>query len=441
MYKRNDATPQPIPAVVIDTNGAAVTSSVTCYVTKDNGSQAAGGGTTTHKGNGLWHYVPTQAETDCETLNVLFTGGVPTDRTVYPQTKVMADLNDLTALAVRQEMDANSTKLATLVTDTTSIKAHQPELVGGKVPCQVDAYGTGLSPAEALASYDPPTYNEFVSRTLAAAAYATSANQTTIIGYIDNEIADIKTVTDHLATALELDAGVYRFTVNALENAPTGTGGGGFLQSDRDTVTAIKAKTDNLPADPASNTQVLTRMATFTYTAPPAVTDIRAELDANSTKLAGINTNVAAIKVQTDKLPSDPARDSTVLTRAPADTALSNATWTNAKAAYLDSSIAAVGTSVQNVLTVVGTTGVVVADGSKTGYGLAATGLDAIPMTAPAGLATTFREAVVQLWRRFFKKATKTDGQLKTYADDGTTVVTTQTLSEVDGTETQGAAT
>jgi len=33
-------------------------------------------------------------------------------------------------------------------------------------------------------------------------------------------------------------------------------------------IAAIKAKTDNLPADPASNTQVNTRMASFVYTAP-----------------------------------------------------------------------------------------------------------------------------------------------------------------------------
>ena len=76
----------------------------------------------------------------------------------------------------------------------------------------------------------------------------------------------------------------------------------------------------------------------------------------------------------------------------------------------------------------------------KTGYSLASTGLDSIAVTAPSGVATTFPAMVVQLWRRFFRKATKTSTQLKTYADDGTTVVTTQTVSDSGGTETQGAA-
>jgi len=87
-----------------------------------------------------------------------------------------------------------------------------------------------------------------------------------------------------------------------------------------------------------------------------------------------------------------------------------------------------------------GTDGVVVAAGSKTGYSLAATGLDSISVTAPSGVASTFPAMVVQLWRRFFSKATKTSSQIKTYADDGTTVVTTQTVSDDGTTETQGAA-
>jgi hypothetical protein len=47
-------------------------------------------------------------------------------------------------------------------------------------------------------------------------------------------------------------------------------------------VTAIKAKTDNLPADPASNTQVSTRLAASTYVAPDnsGISAIKAKVDA-----------------------------------------------------------------------------------------------------------------------------------------------------------------
>lgn len=55
-------------------------------------------------------------------------------------------------------------------------------------------------------------------------------------------------------------------------------------------VDAIKAKTDNLPADPASETNV----------------------DANETKIDTIDTVVDAIKAKTDNLPADPASETNV---------------------------------------------------------------------------------------------------------------------------------
>jgi hypothetical protein len=79
----------------------------------------------------------------------------------------------------------------------------------------------------------------------------------------------------------------------------------------------------------------------------------------------------------------------------------------------------------------------------KTGYALASNGLDAITATMPAGVATTFPGMVVQLWRRFFKGSdrNKTTGLIRTFADDGVTVNTTQTFTDDGlGDETLGAA-
>ena len=71
---------------------------------------------------------------------------------------------------------------------------------------------------------------------------------------------------------------------------------------------------------------------------------------------------------------------------------------------------------------------------------LSAAGLDSITTTEPTGVATTFRGMMVQLYRRFFKKVTQTATALKTYKDNGSTVVTTQTISDDDTTQTQGVA-
>jgi hypothetical protein len=58
---------------------------------------------------------------------------------------------------------------------------------------------------------------------------------------------------------------------------------------------AVKTKTDNLPSDPASNTQVNTRLAAAGYTAPD-------------------NAGITAIKAKTDNLPASPANEANVET-------------------------------------------------------------------------------------------------------------------------------
>lgn len=80
---------------------------------------------------------------------------------------------------------------------------------------------------------------------------------------------------------------------------------------------------------------------------------------------------------------------------------------------------------------------------SKTGFKLASDGLDQIAITDPGGVADTWPKMVVQTWRRFFKKAAKdaNTGEIYTYADNGTTVRTTQSYTDDGaGNETQGAA-
>lgn len=72
---------------------------------------------------------------------------------------------------------------------------------------------------------------------------------------------------------------------------------------------------------------------------------------------------------------------------------------------------------------------------------LASDGLDSVATTEPAGVASDFREMLVQTWQRLFKKSTMTATEVKTYKDDDITVATTQVVSDVGGTQTQGKAT
>jgi len=91
-----------------------------------------------------------------------------------------------------------------------------------------------------------------------------------------------------------------------------------------------------------------------------------------------------------------------------------------------------------NNVTLVDTSTVVT---TKTGYSLASTGLDLIPTTAPSGVATTWPARQDQLWRRFFMKVGISGTTLTTYGNDGTTAVTTQTMSPTTTTvQVQGAS-
>lgn len=106
----------------------------------------------------------------------------------------------------------------------------------------------------------------------------------------------------------------------------------GYTAPDNADIVAIKAKTDNLPADPASNTQVATRVATThfdTVIGSPAGASIAAdiaEVEAETDGISAIPTNpllassytapnnagIAAIEAKTNNLPVDPASESLI---------------------------------------------------------------------------------------------------------------------------------
>lgn len=71
---------------------------------------------------------------------------------------------------------------------------------------------------------------------------------------------------------------------------------------------------------------------------------------------------------------------------------------------------------------------------------LSSAGLDLISAADPGGVATTYAQMQVQLWRRFFKKFDRTETEMRSYDDTGNVVRTTQTWSSSETTQTIGAA-
>lgn len=100
----------------------------------------------------------------------------------------------------------------------------------------------------------------------------------------------------------------------------------------------------------------------------------------------------------------------------------------------------AIESDTQDLQTQIGVAGAGLTGIPKTGYKLASDGLDVIDATIPSAVATTFPGFIKQLWSRFFYKSTLSSTELITYASDGTTVVTTQTVSDTGTLQTQGKA-
>ncbi len=115
--------------------------------------------------------------------------------------------------------------------DTEDIQARLPAaLVSGRIDASVGAMASGVLTATAIAA-DAITAAKVAAdvTTELQSGLATASALATVAGYLDTEIASIlsdtttiKGTTDKLDDTLEDDAGTFRFTTNALEQAPTG---------------------------------------------------------------------------------------------------------------------------------------------------------------------------------------------------------------------------
>jgi hypothetical protein len=366
--------------------------------------------------------------------------------------------------------------LAAVDTEVAAIKAKTDSLtftVAGKVDSNVLLVNGDAVTASTAATVADAVLDEAMADHTAAGSLGKAVADT--LAAVDTEVGAIKVVTDKLGTAVELDGAVYRFTANALEQGPAGEGGTADWTADERT--ALRAilgipASGTTPADPTSGILDTIRDA-IPAAAPSAATvasQVRTELGtelaridvATSTRLASasytaqtgdayarlgapagasIAADIAAVKVDTAATLADTGTDGVVV--AAASKTGYALTTTPPTAVQIRQEIDSNSTQLAAIVDDTGTAGVVVAAASKTGYALASTGLDAIAVTAPSGVATTFPGMVVQLWRRFFKRAVKdaTAATITTFADNGTTVVTTQAITDDGaGNEVQGAA-
>lgn len=227
-------------------DGSAFTGAVTAYITKDGGVQAIGSGSPAgqcvHEGNGFHTYAPTQSETNADHIAFTFTatGAIASTVQIYttfPQTgDNFARLGAPAGASVSADIAAVKTQTAAIETDTQDIQTRLPaSLVSGRIDASVGAIASGVDltatmKASVNAEVDSALSDVGLTSTVTGridVAVSTRASQTsvdTLAGYVDTEVAAIKTVTDKLNTTLGAavgSPGEYEFTTDALRNAPS----------------------------------------------------------------------------------------------------------------------------------------------------------------------------------------------------------------------------
>lgn len=261
------------------------------------------------------------------------------------------------AASIRSEIDSNSTKLDATVSSRlasgsytapdnsgiAAIKAKTDNLpaspaAASDVQTGLTAQGYTAARATKLDNLDAAVSSRSTLDGSGVQTALTSQGYTSArAGYLDVLNGIVQAIWDKATTALTtvgsigkriadyLDASVSSRLASASYSAPVSAAD---VRAEMD---ANSTKLAHLDAD------VSTRLATAGYTAPPTVSAIRAEIDANSTKLdaavstrlasgsyvAPDNAGVAAIKAKTDNLPADPAGASDIPSPADIDTELS----------------------------------------------------------------------------------------------------------------------
>jgi len=185
---------------------------------------------------------------------------VDTDNTVLVNAQAATALSNLTGAYIYEYSGADGLDLIGKFSTTDAT---------------MDAQDLGV-----VAEYTPVDVWSYVTRTITSGTITVSNIWDALLTGITTTGSVGKLIKDYLDAAVS----------SRLASA-------GYTAPDNASITAIKAKTDNLPADPASMTDIATAEVNI-LTAMPATPD---------------NAGIAAIKAKTDGLPADPADESNIL--------------------------------------------------------------------------------------------------------------------------------
>ena len=280
--------------VVASTGAALVGASPAGFISKDGAAQAALTGTFTGLGNGQYDYAPVQAETNANEMGLLFTAAtaVPVGITIYT---TAADPSNAASLGLT-DLDATISSRSTLtqaqiLSDATpfagaavgGIKT-QTDKLAFTVANQVDANVIDWKGAAA-----PAMTGDAYARLGAPAGVSVSAD----VAAVKGDTAAIKLKTDNLPASPAAVGSNMGTVSNVTGDVQGKVLGGGASAMTAAGVRALDASGNALAVD-STVAKDATVMKAASYTAPD-------------------NADIVLIKAKTDNLPSDPASESLVV--------------------------------------------------------------------------------------------------------------------------------
>jgi len=221
MLKKNTAGQFIYFGLVNATDGSAHTGQTpTGYVAIDAAGQGAIGGSIAELANGQYKLVLSQGDTNGDELGffVVNSGSIPVSITVTTETKKMADLQDIAAGAA-MNLAADAIK-AVSYDESTAFPLAQADATTSAV-ARVGADGDTLETIsdQLDAVPDAAAINAQVDLAL------TDIHLDHLLGVDFDSAAPVGNATSFLRQMVENDAGTLRYTTNALEQGPSGSGG------------------------------------------------------------------------------------------------------------------------------------------------------------------------------------------------------------------------
>ena len=435
------------------------TGTPTVFITIDGGTQAAGAGTSTSKGNGEWSYAPTQAETNGnhvaftmdltnavgQTVNVFPVAFNPSNSADLGLTALTGNVPQTADVAVRVPVALNVTALGNIGIDLANVENPTTvlNLSGTTVKAITDAVTAGT--VNDKTGYSLTTANIQTIWDVLTTSLTTAGS----VGELINTNLDV-TVSSRMPTSHINATGGVVDTVTAITNDV------GVTQTGADKVWASAARslTDKLGFElSASGVQavwdILTSSLTTVGSAGKLIVD---NVDATvSSRMPISHINATAGKVDGVALTDT---TTTVTDGAKSATALSNATWTDTKAGYIDTtissrnSVAPDNVSISNIQTQIGVAGAGLTDLG----GMSATMKSQVnaevldnlqtkliaELAAVPGASSSLADKISWVFMLARNQLEQTSNTLTVRADDGTTAVATSSTTDDTTTATRG---